>query len=201
MEPVKGIIQRAAMVAPNKATLIFGDYASGKSTAASQAVADAEGLWVCFDNVSDAIPKKSLVIAPSTWAEFDQQVLIPVRTGESKYPWVVLDGLNVALGLILNAANPTQQQWAEAGTRMREAVLLLRAKSTLVATIAVVEKETADGYKPTLALNPDGVNKLMPLFSQRWFCYTEPKRAEGKIVGVNYQVQKNGAMALRFTKG
>jgi hypothetical protein len=196
------IIQRASGVAPNTATLIFGEYASGKSTAALEAIDKTkEGLWVCFDNVSAAIPKNVLMATPSTWAEFEQQVLVPIRTGEASYKWVVLDGLNVALGLILNAANPTQQQWAEAGTRLRDVMVLLRSRTVLVATLAAVEKEIGAELKLALSLNPDSLNKLLPLFAQRWFCYTAPKRAEGKIVGVDYLIQKNGVMALRFTKG
>lgn len=203
------IIRKASEMAVGMSTLVFGDFSSGKSTAALEAIKAAgdNGLWVCFDNVSAVIPQTCSVAVPSSWSEFEKDVIIPIRTGELKFDWVVLDGLNVALGLILNSPNPTQQVWAEAGTRLKDAIIVLRAKTQLAATVAIVDKEFKDDNdkavtKPAFDLNPDSQKKILPLFISRWFCYTSAKRDEKKqIIGVDYNIQKNGAMALRFTKG
>lgn len=202
-----GIIRKAADY-QNDTTLVFGLTGSGKSTYAIRKALEVPGriLYLAFGStavislLSEEERGRIDVAEINNWASYIDEV-VPVL---KEYATVVMDGLNPALGLILDmkngsSGNVVQSDWAEASNLLRNQILIIRGRvGRLVAAVdVIIDSESGD---KKLALNPHSVNMLLPLFSSKVYCYTEPRKdaKTQKVSGVNYAIESETALAIRF---
>ena len=204
------IIRKAKELAP-PTTLVLGSNGSGKSSLVRDEILNAgwKALWVAFNNtaaLTDGNEKVAewAVAVPENWAEFSSDIIVPAVGGEFKeYNTLVLDGINVTAALALNKVVgsktvTTQADWGDASELIRDAIVKLRSQFDRVfITVDVVSTEA--GSKKT-ALNPYLHNLITTLCGERWYTYVKPQKdAKGQIIGVRYDVQRNSALALKFT--
>lgn len=212
------IIKKAAELPPST-TLVMGSSGSGKSTVVRDEILRSKGwkaLWVAFSNTAALQAPETgdaevwgkdvgewAVAVPDTWAEFNTEIVVPAVKGEFKeYNTLVLDGLNVAaalsLGSLSSGKQATQQDWGIASGNIRDSIVKLRGQFDRV--FITVDVVTDDAGARKTALNPYLHNLIVPLCGNKWFTYVSPKRnAEKQVIGLDYAVQRNSAMALNFT--
>ncbi len=149
--------------------------------------------WISLNNLGAIQGVKETqewqVAQPTTWQEFHKAVLSVCEQGLHT---VVVDGLSNLVGLALPAA-PTQADWGIMGAKIRDELLLLRGSCTLV--VVIVDVLPNDDNTKGIAVNRDLYNKIVSLFSEKWYCYTAPDEKTGAVL---YEVQRNGAMALHL---
>lgn len=212
------IIKKAKELAP-PTTLVLGSSGSGKSSLVRDEIlkADWKALWVAFNNTAAlASPAtgeahawgKSVedwaVAVPDSWVDFTTEIVVPGAAGEFKdYNTLVLDGLNVAAALALSSVVKgktvtTQADWGDASENIRDAIVRLRSQFERVfITVDVVDGD--NGARKT-ALNPYLHNLVVTLCGERWYTYVQPQKdAKQQVTGVAYGVQRNSALALKFT--
>ena len=189
------ILQKASEQKQRHSILVFGKPVSGKTSLVKEHLLGSgfTPVWLSLNNLNGILGEKGtatwMVGQPSSWLDFKSTVngLCEDGGGEA----IVIDGLNLLVGMAL-PLQPTQQAWGEMGAKIRDIILALRGSFAHVYVICdvLLNDEGAD----QIAVNRDLYNKTISLFSAKWFCYTAPDKTGGVI----YDVQMNGAMALRL---
>lgn len=197
--------------APIQATrsLFFGISGSGRTHAALAAIHPKHKrvLYVgmarnaLIDQKHNPLGKdvKVTVVTPTTWAEFEKQILAPARKGELNFDAIVVDDYHTIIEYLSNPSGQnSQQEWGIITARLVSAITLLGSVvnniegGQLNVTLAVVD-DPDDGTRK-IALNPASYSRLLDKFNYKIYTHA----SKGKDTDLQFGMQTETVLALRF---
>lgn len=187
----------------HQSTLVFGENVSGRTTAVINDIIDKglNPLWVALSHVTTLsnhpVAKNWDVAVVMTQKQWLDDVFAPARSGELNYSALVIDGIDMLMSLYL-PPNPTQKDWGSASRDLSDSVLRIMDKFQHVYIITSLVDDAEGDIK--FGINRFLRLRLFSLAGNKWFCYTTPLKKDGVVVGVNYHVQTDPALALRLVK-
>ena len=206
------IIRLAKEVSKERGMLILGQPSSGKTRLAIKKVGEQKPLWISFTNMNGLDVKVAEdwdVAQPSSWDEFNNQIVTPMSQGKfNDYDVVVIDGLHILSQLCLHYVASKrsgeseipvviQGDYLNMGKLVQGALVKLRGSAGQIVVICDVVPDEAGNDQ--VALNRDLFNRIVGLFADKLFTYTTPEQIKHKNTGVIlYEVETTGASAIRL---
>lgn len=191
-------------------TLVFGGFASGKSTLVKELVLEAgqNPLWLALNNdtaLQDPRVSTWDVGSVGSWEEFNKNVYKPAIRGELKgYSAIVIDGGNVLMGMAVAKQAPNGQaeraDWLIASNMLRDTLVKLR--ECFGKLYLIVDVVASNGTRK-LDFNPYAYNSIVPLFGNKFYTNIVKERdSSNRLTGERaFTVQRDADLALSFVNG
>lgn len=189
-------------------TLLMGKPGHGTTTEAirrASLVEDGKVLVVSFGSPASYNENPTAqdfdVYHATSLKDYVADILAPKRQGRLDYNVIIHEKLNAHLSLVVGEYGNTlqRQDWGAVSNTMYNHILT--EATNLTTFIATVDLLPDDEGETIIPMNRNTVNKLLPLFSHKVYCYVEPvEDAEGNMVDFVYRQQLNSAAALAFIK-
>lgn len=173
-----------------------------------------------IEQYTDVLPSEVLIIGPpsilsygpkgydlfvvSDLKDYTDNFLLPARRKDEaimKYKVIVHEKLNVHLSHLIDGqgSSLTQKDWGVISNLLFQHVSIEAVGRQ--AHLATVELAPDEMGEYNIALNRHSLIKLLPLFSNKVYCYVEPIKNENEdITDVVYRVETNPAIALAFVQ-
>jgi len=210
------ILTKMKDIVDKRSVLVAGEASTGKTHAIIEDILlattkDATGkpkngnhdnqapLWISFTNLNglERCPEWDIA-RPTSWDEFEKEILNPLVKRKFTHDIVVIDGLHILASWRVHKAAADRKKTITmqidfkvmSNAIMNMIIQLKQRVNRLYVTIDIIP-DAEDN--PTLAINKGLYNKLISQFSEKWIAHA--KFEGSKVV---YGLNKSGSLISHF---